>query len=161
KFTIDELERRNQSDPLLKGKANLDEIAVSGHSFGAGTSLAIAGERFGPTLATLEDKRVKSAIYLCPPIMGGKAAPDQVYASIQIPGLLLTGTEDTSPINDTKAEERRIPFDGIKAPHQYLVNFVGADHATFGGRSFRKPKDTDEGFHRMIEEVTREFLDAT
>ncbi|HEY9714965.1 MAG TPA: hypothetical protein V6C72_15965 [Chroococcales cyanobacterium] len=159
KFVIDELEHRNQNDSLLKGKIDLQEIALGGHSFGAGTTLTIAGERFAGR--TLEDPRVKSALYLCPPIMGGKQAPDQTYGAIKIPGMLLTGTEDDSPINDTKAADRRIPFDGIRAPHQYLVNFNGADHATFGGRSFRPAKDSDERFHKMIEQVTTEFLDAT
>ncbi|MBX9721988.1 MAG: hypothetical protein K2X81_11375 [Candidatus Obscuribacterales bacterium] len=160
KFVLDELERRNQSDPALKSKLDLSKIALAGHSFGAGTTLAIAGQEFGPVgknLATA-DKRVKSAIYLCPPVMGGDP---QSYANIQVPGMLLTGTEDNSPIGGTKAEDRRIPFDGIKSVHQYLVNFIGADHATFGGRSFRAPKPGDEKFHEMIDELTTKFLDAT
>lgn len=108
----------------------------------------------------MHDPRVKAAIYLCPPIMGN-AASARTYGNIQIPGMLLTGTEDNSAIRATKAADRRIPFDGIKAPHQYLVNLVGADHATFGGRSFRKPKDTDDRFHGLIDVVTTKFLDAT
>jgi predicted dienelactone hydrolase len=161
KFTIDELQRRNQSDPVLKGKLSLDQIAVGGHSFGAGTSLVIAGQRAGGSYS-LEDKRVKSAMYLCPPVSrGAKVAADQAFGSIQIPGLLLTGTEDNSPIGETTAEERRIPFDAIKSQHQYLVIFDGADHATFGGRSFRPAKESDDFYHRMIEQVTTEFLNAT
>ena len=157
-FVIDELERRNQTDPNLKGKLNLNAIAVAGHSFGAGTALVAAGQKFGPG-SQLEDKRVKSALYLCPPVMGGRMAG--TYDDITIPGMLLTGTEDNSMIRGTKAEDRRIPYDGIRAPHQYLVNFYGADHATFGGRSFRAPKETDAEFHRLIDGVTLKFLDAT
>ena len=43
KFVIDQLERLNKTDATLKEKMDLNHIAVAGHSFGAGTSLAIAG----------------------------------------------------------------------------------------------------------------------
>jgi predicted dienelactone hydrolase len=161
KFVLDELERRNRNDKLLKGKLSLDKIALGGHSFGAGTALVIAGQKIGPGgRFDLHDGRVKAAMYLCPPVMGGRLPGGKVYENIRIPGLLLTGTEDISPIGNTTAEQRRIPYDGINASHQYLVNFIGADHATFGGRSFRQAKESDAGFHKMIEQVTTKFLDA-
>jgi len=161
KFVLNELEKRNQTDPDLKNHMDLGKVALAGHSFGAGTTLAIAGENFGEAHRNIKDNRVKAAIYLCPPVGAGKIAPEQTYGSIEIPGLLLTGTEDNSPIGTTTAADRRIPFDGIKAPHQYLVNFIGADHAVFGGRSFRAAKEGDERFHEMIEELTTKFLEAT
>jgi len=162
KFVLDQLEERNQKDPAFKDRLDLSKVAVAGHSFGAGTALAVAGQNFGLAGKNVlsKDDRIKAAIYLCPPVTG-KLPPVQAYGSIAIPGLLLTGTEDNSPIRDTKAEDRRIPFDGMQSPHQYLVNFIGADHATFGGRSFRAPKDGDEKYHEMIEEVTTKFLDAS
>ena len=161
KFVLDELELLNEKDPHLKKQIDLQRIALAGHSFGAGTTLAIAGQNFGRNGHGLEDRRVKAAIYLCPPVGAGKSAPVQTYGSIEIPGMLLTGTEDNSPISETKAEDRRIPFDGMKAPHQYLVNFAGADHSTFGGGGFRAAKESDEKFHEMIDQLTTEFLDAT
>jgi predicted dienelactone hydrolase len=158
-FVLNELERRNREDPEFKGRLQLAHIALAGHSFGAGTTLAIAGQNFGTR--NMRDDRIKAAIYLCPPVSeAASSAREATYGSIKIPGLLLTGTEDDSPIRETKAADRRIPYDGIKAPHQYLVNFDGADHATFGGRSFRKAKDTDDKFHEMIDVVTTKFLDA-
>jgi predicted dienelactone hydrolase len=159
KFVIDELEKRNQSDPLLRNQLDLSKIGIAGHSFGAGTSLAIAGQRFAGTRANLKDQRVKAAIYLCPPVMGGKLAREQFYGTIKIPGLLLTGTEDNSPIGETRAEDRRIPFDGISSPHQYLANFIGANHATFGGASFSGAESNSQ-FHEMIDRLSTEFLDA-
>jgi predicted dienelactone hydrolase len=159
KFVLNELERRNQNDPLLKGKLKLSEIALSGHSFGAGTTLSVAGQIYGQRGALAKDERIKAAIYLCPPV--AKGDPEQSYHGINIPGLLLTGTLDDSPINDTKAADRRIPFDHIKGPQQYFVNIIGADHATFGGRAFRAQTDKDEKFHEIIEKVSTEFLDST
>lgn len=164
KFVLDQLEVLNKSDPLLKGKLDLSKIALAGHSFGAGTALAVAGQNLGILRQNpaFLDRRIKSAIYLSPPVTGmAKKNPEQAYGSIKIPGMLMTGTEDYSPIGSTSIEERRIPFDAIKAPHQYLINFIGADHAAFGGRSYRAPKNTDAGFHEMIELMTLKFLNAT
>ncbi len=163
KFVLDQLEKRNQNDSVLKNQLDLRRIALAGHSFGAGTTLAVAGQSFGGLGKgfDMSDPRVKAALYLCPPIMGGKSGAGQNYSNIQIPGMLLTGTEDASPISDTKPADRRIPFDGIKSPHQYLVNFVGADHSVFGGRAFRSSKEGDDKFHEQIDVVTTKFLDAT
>lgn len=160
-FVIDELEQLNHNDPKLKGTLDLSKIAIAGHSFGAGTALAIAGQSFIGGTVNTRDKRVKAAIYLCPPVSStAKSNPKAAYGQIHIPGMLLTGTEDNSPIGRTPASDRRIPFDSINAPHQYLINFVGADHSVFGGRGFRQPLSTDANFQRMIQMVTTEFLDA-
>lgn len=159
KFVIDELEKRNQNDPTLKGKMQLSKIAMAGHSFGAGTSLAVAGQSYPLNGSPLKDKRIISALYLCPPVT--KADPAKSYGSINIPGITMTGTEDVSPINDTKAEDRRIPYDNIKGKQQYLLNIIGADHGTFGGRAFRAPKESDTKYQEIIEKVSTEFLDAT
>jgi dienelactone hydrolase len=161
-FVIDELERRNKSDPLLANRLDLSKIAVAGHSFGAGTSLAICGQNYGTAASprTATDPRVKAGIYLSAPVnLHGRPLSD-VYGQIKVPGLLMTGTEDSSPIGNTDASARRIPFDGITAPHQYLVNFIGGDHAIFGGRSFRPGKAGDEGFHEQINQIAGAFLDA-
>jgi dienelactone hydrolase len=160
KFVLDELTRRDREDPDFKGQMKLDKIALAGHSFGAGTTLAIAGQNFGGK--NMRDDRIKAAIYLCPPVTdGAKNRKGEIYGDIKIPGLLLTGTEDNSPIRETRAEDRRIPYDGMKAPHQFFVNWIGADHSTFGGRAFRQAKPSDDKFHEQIEGVTTKFLDAT
>jgi len=159
KFVLDELARRDREDPEFKGQMRLDKIALAGHSFGAGTTLSIAGQNYGGK--NMRDDRVKAAIYLCPPVTGqGKTQGEATYGTIKIPGMLLTGTEDNSPIRDTKAEDRRIPFDGMRAPHQFLINFIGANHATFGGSSVRQAREGDDKFHEMIQVVTTKFLDA-
>lgn len=162
KFVLDELERRNQSDSLLAGKLDLSAVALAGHSFGAGTTLAIAGQNYlvGGKEISFPDKRVKAAIYLSPPADMHGRNPKAVFADVHVPGLLMTGTEDNSPIGNTSAEQRRIPFDGIEFPGQYLVNFKGADHMIFGGRRRLSPRPTDDALHKQIQVVSTAFLDA-
>lgn len=161
-FVIDELERRNKTDPLLANRLDLSKIAVAGHSFGAGTALAICGQNYGTAAnpRTATDPRVKAGVYLSAPVNLHGREPSIVYGEVKVPGLLMTGTEDSSPIGNTDAASRRIPFDGISAPHQYLVNFIGGDHAIFGGRSFRPHRSGDEQFHQQINQIVGEFLDS-
>lgn len=161
-FVLDELERRNASDPLLGSKLNLSAIGLAGHSFGAGTTLAVSGQNYlvGPRTLNFRDPRIKAAVYLSPPAnLRGRQA-EEIFGSIQIPGLLMTGTDDVSPIGETTAEQRVIPFQGIKAPGQYLVNFRGGDHMIFSGYSTPLRVQSDENFQRMISKVTGAFLDA-
>ena len=161
-FAIDQLFLLNKSGPEFKGKLNLKEIAVAGHSFGAGTALVIAGQTFPfPMLNNrLKDNRVKAAIYLSPPSNLRNRTAQEVYGNIRIPGLLFTGTNDNSPIGETPASERRNPYDGIQAPGQYLVIFYNGDHGVFNGRRRRTAQPTDEKFLSMIELTCLKFLDA-
>ena len=60
---------------------------------------------------------------------------DKAFAGIRIPCLHMTGTLDDSPIGETKAAERRLPFDHIRGADQYLITFIGGDHMIFSGRA--------------------------
>ena len=73
----------------------------------------------------------------------------------------MTGTLDDSPIGDTKAAERRIPFDRIHAPDQYLVTFQGGDHMTFAVPRRRPGRaEKDARFQDLILQGTTAFWDA-
>ena len=64
-FAIDQMEKMNREDGPLKKRLDLGRIGVAGHSFGAFTTLAIAGETFvapGGKEASMGDARVKAAI---------------------------------------------------------------------------------------------------
>lgn len=162
KFVLDEIASHNSETGVLQGKCDLDKIAIAGHSFGAGTSMAIAGQTYGVGARSLSaaDPRVKCAIYLSAPAnLRGRTA-QEVFGNIKIPGLLMTGTEDDSPINDTKAADRRTPYDGMTAPHQYLVIFNGGDHMLFNGATRRAQRPGDAQMLSEIEKVTTAFLDA-
>jgi len=159
-FIIDQLERINASDPLLKGKLNLKEIAIAGHSYGSWTALTASGQRFmapGGRGISAGDPRIKAAIYLSPTPPRKGAEPAEVFGEIKIPGLHFTGTLDDSPVNNTHAADRRIAFDNISKSDQFLVILKDADHAVFGGR---QRKELDNVQHKIIEETTTAFLDA-
>lgn len=161
-FVLDQLEKLNKpnSKSRLQGQLDLSKIAMSGHSYGAATTLAMAGQRY--VLGTnFTDPRVKAAIYLSPPVNLRGQSAEEVFGYIKVPGLLMTGTEDNSPMGETSQSARRIPFDAIESPNQYLVIFKGGDHMVFNGRpGIRAAKPTDALFHQQIQKVSTAFLDA-
>jgi hypothetical protein len=95
------------------------------------------------------------------PVPANQSNLDAVYSAITIPCLHMTGTKDTSPINDTKAEERRLPFDHSKNSDQFLITFQDGDHMIFSGRPRTMGGgEKDARFHELICESSTLFWDA-
>lgn len=140
-FAIDELARRNALEGwLLKGKLDLAALGVGGHSFGAYTALCAAGRVLtapgGKLEYALGDPRVKAALAMSP--QGHeRERTNGTWKKLATPCFHMTGTDDTSPISgDSRPAERRIPFDCIDAPDQYLLILQGAQHMAFSDAGF-------------------------
>jgi hypothetical protein len=166
-FVIDRLEEENKSGSVLKQRLDLARIGVAGHSFGAFTTLAIAGEVFvtpAGRKATVVDPRVKAVIPMSSPVPKNAARFDEAFGSVQIPCFHMTGTRDASPIGDTSPEERRVPFDHNHALNQFLLTFTDGDHMIFSGRGrlFESgaEKEKDKDFQRLICVGSTTFWDA-
>ena len=123
--------------------------------------LLVAGQRTAParagTAGNFADPRVKAAIPMSAPVPISRADLDAVYANVKIPTFHMTGTKDDSPIGDTKAIDRRIPFDHIKT-NAYLITFTGGDHMVFSGRLDPRPGDVE--FQRLTRLASTAFWDA-
>lgn len=162
-FVIDQLERINQSHSTLAGKLDLNALAIAGHSYGSWTALTASGQRlitpWGRDMSS-PDARIKAAVYLSPTSPRKQQDPAVVFGNIGIPGLHFTGTLDDSPVNDSKAADRRVAFDNIGKSDQYLIILNGADHMVFNGRPRKRQNDLDVTHHAIIEKATTEFLDA-
>jgi predicted dienelactone hydrolase len=105
-FIIDQAIIFNEKNDILKNKIDIENIGVLGHSFGAYTSMAIAGIK--PVLDWLEprkeyktglapdmrDKRVKACIALSPQGIGTPFFKEESFHSLAIPLMGITGTED-------------------------------------------------------------------
>lgn len=162
RFALDQLDALNREHPKLKGRLRLDVIGMSGHSFGAQTTLLLAGQQLGGPLfenriGKLSDERIKAAIPMSAPVPAMRGSLDAIYRQVQIPTFIMTGTEDDSPLNDTKAADRRIPYDRIRS-NTYLLILTGGDHMVFSGRLADRPSDTD--FQKIIRVTTTGFWDA-
>jgi dienelactone hydrolase len=159
-FALDQLTHMNASDPVWRGKLDLARVGVAGHSFGAYTTLASAGANYSALAMGRADARIKAAIPMSAPVPANKQRLDEAYAGVKIPCLHMTGTEDNSPIGDTNAEERRLPFDHCRNSDQFLITFTGGDHAIFGGRERKLGGSKDAVFQRLIGESALAFWDA-
>ncbi len=162
-FAIDQLEKLHREASPFQGKLDLGRIGVAGHSFGAFTTLAVAGQVFTPRpgrQTSLADPRVKAAIPMSAPVPADRRRLDEVYGRIKIPCLHMTGTEDYSPIGDTQPDQRRLPFDHSQGSDQYLITFQDGDHAIFSGRGRVLPKAKDARFQELICLSTTAFWDT-
>jgi len=160
RFVLDQLEKMNQGGSPLSHRLDLGRVGMAGHSFGAWTTLVVAGQSLAPKYggAPLADPRVKAAIAMSAPVP--RKDFDRAYGGIHIPVLHMTGTRDDSPLGETKAAERRVPYDHIRGADQYLVTFQGGDHMIFSGRLGSQRGEKDALFQGLIRQGTVAFWDA-
>jgi predicted dienelactone hydrolase len=159
RFVLDHLEQVNRGGSPLSHRLDLGRIGMAGHSFGAWTTLAVVGQGTGRRPGHAEP-RIQAAIEMSAPAPRGMENLDAVYRQIRIPMLHMTGTRDDSPIGDTRAAQRRIPFDHIQGADQYLVTFQGGDHMVFSGHLAEVNRAKDPLFHDLILQGTTAFWDA-
>jgi predicted dienelactone hydrolase len=164
RFVLDKLTALNRDEPGLRGRLDLDRAGIAGHSFGAWTTLMIAGQvAVGPTGRELSaaDPRFKAAVSMSAPAPRRKEQIPLVFRNIKIPCFHMTGTRDDSPVGDTAAPERRIPYDNIRGADQYLVTFKGGDHMVFSGRPrSAQGGENDARFQELIKMGSIAFWDA-
>lgn len=131
-FALDQMAK----DPTLRSKADLGRIGMSGHSFGALSTLTAVGQRLAsaPAETRYAEPRIKAPIAYSPNKPRGDD-PRQAFARIKTPMLHFTGSEDATPFDLEKTPfERTTPYQAITGADQYLIYLDGADHALFGGR---------------------------
>lgn len=163
RFALDQLEKLQAGDPVLRGRLDLECIGFAGHSFGAHTTLMAIGQAFllpGGRQMSFGDSRVKAAIALSPAPMGKAQDLAGSYGVIATPCFHMTGTEDTSIINDTTAGQRRLPYDNITRADQYLMILEGGDHMVFSGSRRRGNGEKDPVHHALILQSSVAFWDA-
>jgi len=131
-FALDQIAK----DPRLAAKADMSRIGMSGHSYGALSTLVAVGQRVpGATPPTkFAEPRVRAAIAYSPNKPRGDD-PKSAFAAVKTPMLHLTGTADVTPFDLEKTPfERTTPFQAIQGADQFLIVLDGADHGLFGGR---------------------------
>lgn len=73
-FALDKVLRRAAAGEASWGRVRADAIGVAGHSFGAVTVQAVAGQRY-PGVADLSDPRAKAFVALSPSLPVGVKLP--------------------------------------------------------------------------------------
>ncbi len=151
-FVLDELSRRAQTDPQLRGRIRSERVGIFGHSFGGYTALALAGaelelaslqaacaNRPDPSLnpsvvlqcraaslsgdrLNLSDPRVQGVVVANP--VTSLIFGRRGMAQVKVPVMVVSGTNDTvAPALSEQIE----PFAALPPP-KYLITLTGGTH---------------------------------
>lgn len=168
RFALDQLASL-ADDPnfLLHGHLDLEKVGIAGHSFGAFTTMAIAGESYGPGTGdqfSMPDPRIKAAIAMSTPAPPARMVATAAFDGVTLPVFHLTGTEDTLELAweglATAAVNRRIAYDRTTHVAAYLLVFKGGDHLVFSGRPGNRLAEHDEEFRRLVVDSSVAFWNA-
>lgn len=157
---LDRFEQWNGEEVhLLEGRMDPGSAGMSGHSFGAVTTQALSGQRAaGGTIFT--DERIDAAVIMSPSLPR-MADPGTAFGQVDIPWLLMTGTEDESFIGNASLEDRLAVYPALPAGDKFELVLYRAEHSAFTERSL--PGDTEErnpNHHRAILALSTAFWDA-
>lgn len=159
---LDALSRWNatKGHPLA-GRLDLGRVGMSGHSFGATTTQAVAGQSFPLVGRRFTDPRIKAAVVMSPGTPRGRLDPGEAFAEVTIPWLLMTGTKDTSLIGSQTVASRLAVFPALPPGRGYELVLENAEHSAFSDRPLpgdREPRNANH--HRAILAISTAFWDA-
>ncbi len=165
RFALDEVARHARAGEAPWSRLSADRIGIAGHSFGAVTTQALAGQRYtaaerdGP----LREPRFRAAIAFSPSARGND--PAHAFGAIRLPFFSITGTQDVTPLlRDVSPENRLQPFEQMPPGDKYLLVFDGASHAAFAGSTEGRRLDdhpaTTERVRPLVQRATLWFWQA-
>ena len=178
RFLLDEFARQQSKNdaPLWVKRADLSRIAMTGHSFGARTTMSLAGERYPGPIKSLADSRISAFIAFSPATQGLKRTWPERYSDMTKPFFTVTGTIDGDVLGaGSNPKNRAALFDAQVAGDKFRVVFDGGDHSVFNGGELREAEwlnpvtgenhaSTTAATARVIREktsvLTLQFLDA-
>lgn len=115
-----------------------ERIVAAGHSYGANTTLLVAGARVQREgrAVPLQDERVRAAIVISAPPFYGQSDVRKILSGVTIPSLHVTATEDviTIPGYFSGAQDRVAVFEATASARKWLAVFEGGSHSMFTDR---------------------------
>lgn len=158
---IDQLEVWNV-DPSneLFGRFNMALIGMSGHSFGARTTQGVSGENVQFAFRDTRERRISVAM----PLSGSSPNIEnsiELYRDVDIPWLLMTGTNDVAQVGSTTLEGRLAVFPALPPGAKYELVLFGGEHHAFTDRpisSSQAPRNPLH--HEIIMATSTAFFDA-
>ncbi len=155
-FVVDEITRRAQARDGAWARVRLEAIGASGHSFGAVTVQALAGQRFPVAATGIAEPRFKAFIAFSPSPGQGMAVTES-FAAVTRPFLGITGTHDTDPLGRGLTGERRASvYEGLPRGRRALLWLDGADHMSFAGNAAQRLRARGGPLGREADAAERE-----
>ena len=159
-FVIDQLETWNaESGHPLHGRLHLERIGMSGHSYGAVTTLGVAGRKY-PFNLSFADERIDAFLAMSPQPGKGLDAK-KAFGHLSKPILCMTGTKDGSPIDPTlKPSARREVYAALPAGKKYQLVLKDAEHFAFGDSRGLRTRRRHPAHHSAIQKISLHFWNA-
>lgn len=162
KATLDQLSIWNDAvDHPLHHRLDLAHVGMCGHSFGALTTQAVAGQTAPVIGQKFTDARIDAALPMSPssPRAG---SIDRAFAAVRVPWMLMTGTRDEAPIGNQTAASRLAVFPALPAGiDRYELVLDGAQHSAFSERALPgEQPGRNPSHHRAILALSTAFWDA-
>lgn len=168
-FVLDELTRRSElTADDLSGRLDLSRVGMSGHSFGAYTTMLIMGavvDLPGQDDRDFRDGRCVAGIAMSSQGEGRLGLDQDSWSNVAAPMLYLTGTRDFE-IGSRDVAGRRVAFDRTReetADDQMLITIADAEHLAFSdnqralsGEAMKR----DPRHHQWILMATTAFWDS-
>lgn len=180
-FLLDRLEELNQNSFFLRGRLNLENVTLVGHSLGGYTGLVLAGGQLDAAAlanfcqdldlgasspaawlqcaateaelpsTSLADARISQLVVMNP--LAGRIFGDKGLRQVKVPTLFLTSTSDG--ITSVSDQQLR-PFNQLAGPRA-LIAVIGGTHLSVGDPANINPALTQVPFmpERPEEETLR------
>ncbi len=168
-FVLDEMMRRHKAQQGRWSSVRPTRVGMSGHSFGAHTTLGVAGQRY-PGFDGVSEPRLASFIALSPTLpMVGDA--QRAFERLTRPVLSITGTRDQDVLGTGATPENRIRvFAALPKGDKGHLVLQDADHMTFAGQTGQPAeivpreqitRDLQPAHHALVASVTTDWWRAT
>jgi predicted dienelactone hydrolase len=158
---LDRLEAWNaEAGGPLHGRLDPARVGIAGHSFGAVTAQGVCGQRTADGRTPFTDQRIGAALLMSPslPRIGDGAT---ALGGVAIPWMIMTGTEDDSPVVNATPQSRRAVFAALPPGEKYELVLFQGEHQAFGDRVLpgsKRPRDPNH--HRVVLALSTAFFDA-
>jgi len=149
----------------FRGKADLDRIAVTGHSFGAFTAQQLGGAgTFEPDredYVFFPEPRIKAVVALSPPGPMFDTITENSWQQLSAPTLVTTGTWDIQPSFWPDWRMHLMSYETAIPGDKFALVVEGADHylGNLICRTGREAEPQDDAL-QMVHIATTAFLDA-
>ena len=156
-FVIDQVTAWNKEEGhTLFQQCDMERLGMCGHSYGAVTTLAMAGQGL-PLHLNYEEKRFK-AYFVMSPQPGKLLDLDKAFGHITKPMLCMTGTKDASPIDKAmQPSDRQKVYAHLPTGDAFQLVLDGAAHHAFGDHDGHIKRKRNPKHHPAIQQISLTF----
>ncbi len=146
----------------LGDRIDAQRIVAGGHSYGANTTLLAAGARVPRAggVVDLTDARIRGAVVISAPPFYGESDFSHILASVAVPSLHVTSTEDVIRIPGyfSGAEDRVKVFEATGGDRKWLAVYAGGSHSMFTDRGGRGRGGGSGSLNPRVKQATQDLV---